>query len=102
MPSSEEELRQVLARCLLEEKIESGEVRILRRMKCPMCAENISAEARKCPHCQSILDPALLPKPGLLGPCLELTWTGLELILYLVCLVIFAGIIAFGLGAVFS
>lgn len=62
----EEELRKVLAECVLQEKIEAGEVRLALRKSCPFCDENISPNARKCPHCQSILDPALLPKPDFL------------------------------------
>jgi hypothetical protein len=64
MPS-ESELGRVVAECVLQEKIEAGEVRLSIVKRCAFCDEKISANARICPHCQSVLDESLLPKPSL-------------------------------------
>ena len=35
----------------------------LKRSRCPMCAEDIAAQARICKHCGHVLDPGLKDKP---------------------------------------
>jgi len=87
----DDELRKVLAECIQQEKAESGEVTVALRsaINCPYCDERISGEARKCPHCQSILDKRLLPKHSFWDFLVDCNSFLVRLVLW--CVLVFAG-----------
>lgn len=95
MPSGNEELRRVLAQCTLEEKVESGEITLALRKICRYCDEKIGVNARKCPHCESILDPALLPKKGILDVTADFLGSIMSLVLWAVVIFIVGMIVMF-------
>lgn len=78
----DDEARRALAECILQEKIESGEIKTVLRKRCPFCDENISAHARKCPHCQSTLDESLLPRKDILDISLGFAGSVLRLCIW--------------------
>lgn len=91
----DEEARRALAECILQEKIESGEITPPRSIDCPFCYEKISAKARKCPYCQSILDESLLPRKDILDVTLSFAGSLLRLCIWVLVIGAFALVFMF-------